>query len=127
MKVIIQNLGIIRYAEFEPAQLTLICGNNNAGKTYVTYALFGFFTLWKQLIAGRVSEDLIERLWKDSHIDLDMHHYTNTIQSILDTACRKYVNLLPRVFATKPERFKDTQFSIQIDKNEINYLSLIHI
>ena len=121
MKVIIQNLGIIRYAEFEPAQLTLICGNNNAGKTYVTYALFGFFTLWKQLIAGRVSEDLIERLWKDSHIDLDMHHYTNTIQSILDTACRKYVNLLPRVFATKPERFKDTQFSIQIDKNEINY------
>ena len=121
MKVIIQNLGIIRYAEFEPAQLTLICGNNNAGKTYVTYTLYGFFALWKQLVVYKVSDNIIETLWNDSHVNLDMHDCTKTIQTILDEGCQKYVMLLPRVFATKADRFKDTKFSIQIDKKEIDY------
>lgn len=119
MKVIIQNLGIIHYAELSPAELTLICGNNNSGKTYVTYALFGFFTLWKQLITSKVPDDLIEQLWKDSHIDLDMCDYKNTFQDILNTACQKYVVLLPRVFATKPERFKETKFSIELEEDDI--------
>ena len=29
-------------AEFEVGDLTLICGENNTGKTYATYSLYGY-------------------------------------------------------------------------------------
>ncbi|MBM3431110.1 MAG: ATP-binding protein [Bacteroidetes bacterium] len=45
MKITVQNLGVIEYAELELGDLTLICGSNNTGKTYVTYAIFGFLTV----------------------------------------------------------------------------------
>ena len=41
MTITVQNLGVLKYATFELGNLTVICGNNNTGKTYATYALFG--------------------------------------------------------------------------------------
>ena len=38
----LKNLGIIKQAEFSLGDLTIICGENNTGKTYITYALYGF-------------------------------------------------------------------------------------
>ena len=43
MKVTLENLGVIKHAEFELGDLTLICGRNNTGKTYATHAVYGFF------------------------------------------------------------------------------------
>ena len=42
MKVKVENLGILRTAEFEVGDLTIIYGKNNTGKTYAVYALYGF-------------------------------------------------------------------------------------
>ncbi len=38
MKIKIKNLGALKQAEFTIGDLTIICGNNNTGKTYATYA-----------------------------------------------------------------------------------------
>jgi predicted ATPase len=43
MKIKIKNLGVLKQAEFTLGDLTIICGGNNTGKTYASYALFGFF------------------------------------------------------------------------------------
>ena len=42
MKISVENLGVLKQAEFELGDLTIICGSNNTGKTYATYALYGF-------------------------------------------------------------------------------------
>lgn len=34
MKIKVKNLGILKQAEFELGDLTIICGDNNTGKTY---------------------------------------------------------------------------------------------
>lgn len=47
MKIIIENLGVFRWAEYELSDLTIICGKNNTGKTYATYALFGFLDFFR--------------------------------------------------------------------------------
>jgi predicted ATPase len=52
MKVKIKNLGILKQAEFSLGDLTIICGGNNTGKTYATYALFGFLDTWRRLLTG---------------------------------------------------------------------------
>ena len=62
MKITVQNLGVIEYAELELGDLTLICGSNNTGKTYVTYAIFGFLTVWRNALQINVSEEVVNQL-----------------------------------------------------------------
>lgn len=42
MKVSLKNVGMLDEAEFEVGDLTIICGENNTGKTYATYSLYGY-------------------------------------------------------------------------------------
>ena len=66
MKVGIRNLGILRQAEFSLGELTIICGENNTGKTYATYALYGFLKVWREHMASaeitRIADRKIEEL-----------------------------------------------------------------
>lgn len=46
MDINIKNLGVISEANFTVGDLTVICGKNNTGKTYLTYATYGFLDYW---------------------------------------------------------------------------------
>lgn len=46
MKFEIKKVGRLDEAEIEVSDLTIICGENNGGKTYATYALYGFLRMW---------------------------------------------------------------------------------
>ena len=45
MKVSLKNIGMLNKADLEVGDLTIICGENNTGKTYATYSLYGFLSL----------------------------------------------------------------------------------
>ena len=47
MDISIKNLGAISEANFTVGDLTVICGKNNTGKTYLTYAVYGFLDDWR--------------------------------------------------------------------------------
>jgi predicted ATP-dependent endonuclease of OLD family len=38
----LKNIGAIKQAKIELGELTVICGKNNTGKTYITYSIYGF-------------------------------------------------------------------------------------
>jgi len=40
----LENIGAIKHAEIELGKLTVLCGKNNTGKTYMTYSLYGFLS-----------------------------------------------------------------------------------
>jgi predicted ATPase len=48
MKLTFQNLGVLDHVELELGDLTIICGENNIGKTYATYATYGLLRNWRQ-------------------------------------------------------------------------------
>lgn len=50
MKFEFGNLGLLGRAEINLSDLTIICGENNTGKTYATYAVYGFLRSWKSLL-----------------------------------------------------------------------------
>jgi predicted ATPase len=75
MKVTLKNLGLFKQAEFTLGDLTIICGNNNTGKTYATYALFGFLHFWH--------EDFFETKRDDIEIDLDFND--SKIEELIST------------------------------------------
>ena len=50
LTVHLKNIGILKQAEFSLGDLTIICGDNNTGKTYAACALYGFLESWRKFI-----------------------------------------------------------------------------
>jgi predicted ATPase len=123
MKVKIKNLGILKQAEFSLGDLTIICGGNNTGKTYATYALFGFLDNWRRLLTGpRFGlKEKIEQLLSDGVISLDLQEYVQQCESIITTGCQRYVQQIPEVFAANEERFKNVDFQIELNFDNIQF------
>ena len=60
MKLSFENLGALDKGEIELADLTIVCGENNTGKTYVTYALYCLLKTWKRLINLHLTREFSE-------------------------------------------------------------------
>ena len=119
MKIKVKNLGPLRQAEYELGDLTIICGRNNTGKTYVTYALYGFFDYWKSTYNFSVKN--INKLIENGHISINLSEYRDKISDILKQACKKYQKFLDRIFAAREGTFDDTIFEFYVRPEEINF------
>lgn len=119
MKVFVENLGALDQAEFELAKFTIVCGKNNTGKTYATYALFGFLKSWRKLLSIRIKEEHIRRLLHEGAIELDIAPFVANAQETLRKGCEAFTEQLPGVFASSPRHFSDSNFSIRLDPGEI--------
>jgi len=120
MKIQVKNIGILDQAEFELGDLTIICGGNNTGKTYATYALFGFLSTWRDLFVIEIDDNKIEELLADGVTRLEIQDYVMQANQIIAHGCEAYVKQLPNIFAASSERFKDTWFQVVIDIEKIN-------
>ncbi|MTJ54446.1 ATP-binding protein [Anabaena sp. UHCC 0253] len=119
MKIKVKNLGALREAEFTLGDLTIICGGNNTGKTYATYALFGFLYTWRRMLSIQINNDKIEKLLADGVIHLDIQEYVKKTEQIITKACHSYTQELPKIFAAPTDKFKQTEFNISLEiKNE---------
>ncbi len=123
MKIKVKNLGVLKQAEFTLGNLTILCGCNNTGKTYATYALFGFLSTWQQMFSFEISNDKIDQLLADGVIHLDLQEYVKQSEQIIIKACQHYTQQLPNIFATSNERLKKTEFQVKIDINTITLKS----
>jgi ABC-type branched-subunit amino acid transport system ATPase component len=121
MEVEVKNLGVLKEAKFTLGDLTIICGGNNTGKTYATYALFGFLYTWKQRFFIELKDDKIEQLLNDGVIRLDLQEYIKQVKQIVAKGCHDYTQRLPQIFAAPAELFKDTEFQVSIDIKNISF------
>lgn len=109
MKYKFESLGLLDQVDLEIADLTLICGENNTGKTYATYAVYGFLRSWRGILRFLL-EDEIDQLLKDTNqyrIDL-AQMFDDKVDIYLKRMGREYVNGLPRAFATESHVFERT-------------------
>ncbi len=90
MKITVQNLGVIEHAELELGDLTLICGSNNTGKTYVTYAIFGFLTVWRNALQIEVSKEVVNQILNIGVANISLLEYIAEHKSILTQASTAY-------------------------------------
>lgn len=123
MKVKIKNLGILKQAEFSLGDFTIICGGNNTGKTYATYALFGFLYTWRRLLTWPTFglKEKINQLLSDGVISLDLQEYVQQCESILTAGYQRYIQQIPEVFAANEERFKNVDFQIELNFDNIQF------
>ena len=120
MKIKVKNLGVLKQAEFELGDMTIICGENNSGKTYAAYALFGFLWNWKNMLQVQISDDEVDDFIRQSESRINMDYYLKQYENILKEGCTSYTKRLSRIFASSEERFANTEFEVLIDKNDIS-------
>lgn len=72
MKFIFKDLSPISTGEIELNKLTILCGKNNTGKTYITNTIYSFFENWDNLIEWEIPEHIIDELFKKGAISVDI-------------------------------------------------------
>ena len=119
MKIRVQNLGVLKQADFTLGDLTIICGENNTGKTYATYALYGFLQTWRDLqkypALKLPSDNVIDDLRTDGVARLNLVNYAQNAQDILNQLCARYSLHLPRIFSASEERFRNSRFWVLLE------------
>lgn len=115
MKFELKNLGPINEASIELADLTIICGQNNSGKTYLTYSLYSFLKIFKKHLFLPIDDLLFENLMKQGKLTIDLEaqieSYISEIENLLPDFCKT----LPRFLAMNAERFRDTVFNVDLN------------
>lgn len=121
MKFELKNVGLIDDATVTLADLTIICGENNTGKTYVTYALYGFLRSWRQILPLVIEEKITAAL-KETATQIDLNAiFSGQINKYLDRVAKHYTKGLPRVFASNESFFDKAVIKVSIP-TEIDFL-----
>ncbi|WP_017304020.1 AAA family ATPase [Spirulina subsalsa] len=125
MRITLKKLGILKQAELEIGDLTIICGDNNTGKTYATYALFGFLYSWEKTRDLEIDSTIIDQVLNEgiAHINIISDFWGN-YQNILNTICLDYSKNLSSVFAASEDKFKNADFQIFLDISHQDILDI---
>lgn len=121
MKFRVENLGYLKKADIELADLTLICGKNNTGKTYLNYAIYGFLEAWDSNLDFGIESSEIEELLKQGMLKIDLKEYEHKLPTILDHWSKSYSALLPSIFNTAEDFFSEASFSVLTDDLDTSY------
>ena len=119
MKISIENLGVFRKTEYELSDLTIICGKNNTGKTYATYALFGFLDFFRHGFHIKIQPKYISQLLEQGSITLPIDTSQEAVDKHINAACELYTRILSKIFAAQKKYFEKTQFHVKINADEI--------
>lgn len=115
LTVKLKNIGILKQAEFSLGDLTLICGENNTGKTYAACALYGFLRSWHQFIRFPISDAQIQQALTE-RVKIELSQATD---DILIEACKKYTEQLHKIFAAPEDSFLKSEFRLLTNKINI--------
>jgi predicted ATPase len=131
MKFHFENLGAIKKADIEVGNLTVICGKNNTGKTYLSYAVWGLLNnkhfypttslnFVKEIFMKTIEKlNLIEIINENTSIELDLKYFENDFKNYLNEIFNKKISNIFQVFKNDKTDFINTK--IEFDKNFINF------
>lgn len=115
MRFKFNKLGPIYEGEIELANLTVLCGKNNTGKTYITNSIYSYLTKWKELIQWSLPGILEQELYENAVASIDLNDFI--VMELDQLTKSSAVNLKKRLgnyFACSDSLFEDTRFDIDI-------------
>ena len=125
MKATFKNIGPIKQAELELGDLTIIAGQNNTGKTYLAYTLYGFLDVFDSYMSSMSNDysdlefftemkKIAKKIKVHGKATIEFERFktlTNVILQCLSTLfSSEYIN---HVFSVPNNEFKNTKFFIE--------------
>ena len=115
MKIVIHNLGVVETANLDVGDLTIVCGNNNLGKTYVTYAFYGMLKYLRTAFAIiPISSKKVEDLVENGETIISLKPILEDLPKLFKTASVNYSKSLAEVFAAGKSHFEFAQFLLDV-------------
>jgi predicted ATPase len=116
MKVDIKELGYVKNIQLDLGKdLTILCGPNNTGKTYVAYAIYGLMKFRDELPKSKKVGEEIKNLIEKGQIELDIIELlTENNTAYLNTFGKSYIKQIPKVFASEETAFNKTEIKIEL-------------
>lgn len=120
MKVSLKNVGMLDEANFEVDDLTIICGENNTGKTYATYSLYGYLDYMRNIREVpyyRARGDISDNVEHDDiqEIRLTYNKIKERLQKHMSDKSKTYEkHFLIEVMAGKKDDFINLEFNVEI-------------
>lgn len=115
----VENLGPIRQADVEIGDLTVVCGRNNNGKTYLTYTLATFLLTIKRNLTLPVADEIVDSLVGIGEVQVNLAdyiaHYITAVRAVVPL----FRNTLPRFLSIHPDRFSNTNIEVDILPQEV--------
>lgn len=121
----LKNIGAINQAKVELGKLTVLGGENNRGKTYISYALYGFldrlFSPWFQELGYYLNslaqkKSLLRELKENGVVNVDLREFEQYQNEITTQLGQLYTPKLKEVFSANAEEFVDAEFICGIKK-----------
>ena len=117
MKFEFEKLGLLDEATLELADLTIICGENNTGKTYATYAVYGFLRSWRRLLQIVLAQEIENIAKAEGAYKFYLHEmFHGKVNDYFSKLSEKFISSLPRVFATNKSFFDGVRILVSVDK-----------
>jgi predicted ATP-dependent endonuclease of OLD family len=126
MKFTFKNLGKLDEAEIEVKDLTIVCGENNTGKTYLLYAIYGFWAYLLRSDIPLLSADIRIALHTHKKIELNIEEAFSieNINSFLGKVAEEYaLKQIDRDFVAKSKFFKNLKMDLELSRND--YLQVL--
>lgn len=127
LKAKFKNLGPIKDAEIELNDLTIIAGKNNSGKTYISYAIYGFLNiLYHYDITSENGIDIKNIAKNLSEKGTDIISITDKkFETLKENVTKKlsgiYSNDLHTFFSSPRQYFKDTSIDFEMNSDQIEF------
>jgi hypothetical protein len=114
MKLSFENLGALDHGELELAELSILCGHNNTGKTSVTYALYCLLQAWRSLMRIDLQVELHTLSQKGVvQIDVDAK-IVQAWPAISQQVLTDLAQMLPTMMASHAALFAHTRLDWQV-------------
>lgn len=126
MKIHIKNIGMLDEAEFEVGDLTLICGENNTGKTYATYSLYGYLDFMRSIRENMFlrarrnlfdDNEFLENMGESQRaIKITYEKILEKLKKHIQEKTKTYSNrVLLQIMAGKEEDFSNVEFNTEFN------------
>ena len=134
MKAKFENIGPIKKAELELGGLTIIAGQNNTGKTYLVYTLYGFLNFLREqdrdfvyflkynefpnAFYGRIKSIALQ-MRDTGSARLDIEEYKGINKNLVKSASSFFSSeLLAGVFSSPNGEFSNSKFNLETNYDD---------
>ncbi|EGI8449187.1 AAA family ATPase [Escherichia coli] len=116
-----KNIGCISAGEINAKPLTLLCGKNNTGKTWVMYGLYGFLNMPSPSLKLPQVANFAKTLRENGKFELDVIDWIKNNFTLIKKEFNKSSSLMLRdVFSTNDnEIFSNSTFDWVIDEESL--------
>jgi AAA15 family ATPase/GTPase len=97
----LKNIGAVKHANIELGKLTIICGKNNTGKTYITYSIYGFLT---HIFAS----------------EFETGDFKSLTQEKLNELSSQFTAKLTDIFSANADEFLEAEFHFGTEKQRVD-------